>query len=161
MRPPPERPSTPKRTNLSIYSTLAKYGIATNTKSIRRRKTQKLKAPQVSSAPQSALYRPSSLDALLARLETFRLTTYSTKPPELEAVQAALAGWTNDGKERLVCNLCHGSWVVAGTGGMTIEAAKVLTERQLASLITEHKEGCPWRTRRCDRMLLLRLKNAC
>jgi hypothetical protein len=71
--------------------------------------------------PLTAQYKPSSLDALLARLETFKIATYSTKPVQIDAVAAALAGWINDGKEQLSCGLCKGTFVVPTTNGIAKE----------------------------------------
>lgn len=44
-------------------------------------------------------YDPASRDAFLARLQTFKLATYSSKPPELDSVAAARCGWFNEGTE--------------------------------------------------------------
>ncbi|KAJ3788035.1 zf-C3HC-domain-containing protein [Lentinula aff. detonsa] len=95
-------------------------------------------------------YRPSSIPSFLGRLETFKLATYANKPPALDAVAAAKCGWINDGKDRLVCGLCNASWVVAGKEGLSKDAANALIEKQRASLVQNHKTGCPWRTRQCD-----------
>ncbi|KAL0954814.1 hypothetical protein HGRIS_003759 [Hohenbuehelia grisea] len=101
-------------------------------------------------APSGAEYRPSSLPSFLARLATFKLSTYANKPKAIDAVAAARCGWVNDGKDRLVCGLCNASWVVAGREGMTKDAANTLVEKQTASLASAHKDGCPWKTRQCD-----------
>jgi hypothetical protein len=95
-------------------------------------------------------YRPSSIPSFIGRLETFKLATYANKPPALDAVAAAKAGWINDGKDRLVCGICNASWVVSGKEGMSRDAANALIEKQRTSLVQAHKVGCPWRTRQCD-----------
>ncbi|KAJ4479985.1 zf-C3HC-domain-containing protein [Lentinula aciculospora] len=95
-------------------------------------------------------YRPSSIPFFLGRLETFKLATYANKPPALDAVAASKCGWINDGKDRLVCGLCNASWVVAGKEGLSRDTANALIEKQRASLVQNHKPGCPWRTRQCD-----------
>ncbi|KAF9468214.1 C3HC zinc finger-like-domain-containing protein [Collybia nuda] len=111
--------------------------------------------------PPTAEYRPSSIPSFLARLATFKLATYANKPPTLDAVAASKCGWTNDGKDRLVCGLCNNSWVVAGRDGMSRDAGKErlnhlysaansLLEKQRASLVNMHKDGCPWKARQCD-----------
>ncbi|KAF5371842.1 hypothetical protein D9615_009536 [Tricholomella constricta] len=100
--------------------------------------------------PPTADYRPSSLPAFLLRLATFKLATYANKPSAIDAVAAAKCGWINDGKDRLVCGLCKSSWVVAGRDGMNRDAANALLEKQRASLVDMHKNGCPWKTRQCD-----------
>ena len=72
--------------------------------------------------PPTAEYRPSSLPSFLSRLATYKLTTYASKPPSIDAVAASKCGWVNDGKDRLVCGLCNASWVVAGREGMNRDA---------------------------------------
>lgn len=69
-------------------------------------------------------YRPSSTDSFLARLSTYKVTTYANKPPQIDAVAAAKCGWVNDGKDRLVCGLCDVSWVLIGREGMNKDAGK-------------------------------------
>ncbi|KAJ3534075.1 hypothetical protein NMY22_g7079 [Coprinellus aureogranulatus] len=102
------------------------------------------------SLPPTAEYRPSSLQSFLSRLETFKLATYSNKPAAIDAVAASRCGWTNDGKDRLVCGLCNASWVVAGREGLSRDAANALVEKQRQGLVDNHKTGCPWKTRQCD-----------
>ncbi|KAH8100048.1 zf-C3HC-domain-containing protein [Cristinia sonorae] len=114
--------------------------------------------PSISSAPSAARptvspeseYRPSSTTSFLSRLATFKLSTYANKPPAIDAVSASKCGWINDGKDRLVCGICHVSWVVAGKEGMSRDAANVLVEKQRQSLVDNHKDGCPWKKRQCD-----------
>ncbi|THH31717.1 hypothetical protein EUX98_g2483 [Antrodiella citrinella] len=115
-------------------------------------------APSISSAPSTSLpgisseseYRPSSTTSFLTRLATFKLTTYANKPPAIDAVSASKCGWVNNGKDRLVCGICHVSWVVGGNQGMSRDAANALVEKQRQSLVDMHKDGCPWKTRQCD-----------
>ena len=134
VRPTPERPPPPKRTIVSIYATLAKYGIPTSSRSYPRKSSRartKPAATTVDSLPLTSLYRPSSLPCLLARLETFKLSTFSGKPAPIDSLACALSGWTNDGKERLVCGLCKGSWVVASARGLGPDAGKeILRQHQ-------------------------------
>ncbi|KAI0698479.1 C3HC zinc finger-like-domain-containing protein [Cytidiella melzeri] len=171
------RPSGPSH---SIYATLAKYGIRKDRKPpaqesrlqslsrnaphlvaiLSRSATRARKAnPFKSAAPPTAMvrsgaaaseYRPSSTTSFLARLATYKLTTYANKPPAIDAVAAAKCGWVNDGKDRLVCGLCTMSWVLAGTHGMNRDAANALVEKQRIQLVDMHKDGCPWKTRQCD-----------
>ncbi|EJD06936.1 zf-C3HC-domain-containing protein [Fomitiporia mediterranea MF3/22] len=102
------------------------------------------------SQPAPVEYRPSSTASFLSRLSTYKLSTYSTKPPPIDAVVAAKAGWINQGKERLVCGICKASWVLATRDGLSKDAANALIEKQRVSLVQMHREGCPWRTRQCD-----------
>ncbi|KAH6913156.1 C3HC zinc finger-like-domain-containing protein [Coprinopsis sp. MPI-PUGE-AT-0042] len=97
-----------------------------------------------------AEYRPSSLPSFLLRLETFKVSTWANKPACLDPVAASRCGWTNDGKDRLVCGLCQASWVASGREGMSKEAGNALIEKQRQGLVDNHKNGCPWRTRQCD-----------
>jgi hypothetical protein len=96
-------------------------------------------------------YRPSSTADFLARLSTYKLTTYKDKPPAVDAVAAARFGWRNEGKDRLVCDSCAASWVLGDISGLSKDAANTLTERNRMNLLNSHKEGCPWRKRQCDR----------
>ncbi|KAL1729938.1 C3HC zinc finger-like-domain-containing protein [Schizophyllum commune] len=148
-----ERPPPPKRTNTSssFLSTLSRYGIMSKSKSkiLSRAKSTFKPSPTTSAAPHAA-YRPSSVTSFLERLATFKIATYSGKPKCLEASAAAAAGWVNDGKDRLVCGICNASWVVAGREGLSRDAANALVEKQRASLVDAHKEGCPWRKQQCD-----------
>ncbi|EIW57429.1 zf-C3HC-domain-containing protein [Trametes versicolor FP-101664 SS1] len=176
-RPPPLKRL---RTARSIYSTLAKYGIKKDSRPptptgdlerlsktaphlaaiLTRTATRTRKAlpfrfgqPTKSSivtSPSTSDYRPSSTASFLARLSTYKLSTYGNKPPAIDAVAASKCGWINDGKDRLVCGLCGVSWVVGNRDGMTREAANALVEKQRVQLIEAHKEGCPWKTRQCD-----------
>jgi len=120
------------------------------------------------SLPATAEYRPSSLPSFLSRLATYKLSTYANKPASIDAVAASKCGWLNDGQDRLVCGLCKASWVIAGREGLNRDAGRVksvrinilltvfpantLIEKQRASLIDAHKNGCPWKTRQCDGM---------
>jgi len=121
----------------------------------RTRKALPLKFSSFSPSPAPALpptaeYRPSSIPAFLSRLSTFKLATYANKPPAVDAVAASKCGWTNGGKDRLVCGLCTSSWVVAGREGMSRDAANALIEKQRVSLVDMHKNGCPWKIQQCD-----------
>ncbi|CDO74994.1 hypothetical protein BN946_scf184945.g66 [Trametes cinnabarina] len=174
--PPPKR----LRTARSIYSTLAKYGIKKDTKpqaqsgdleslsktaphlaailsrtASRTRKALPFKLgqatkPSLAASPTASEYRSSSTASFLARLSTYKLSTYGNKPPAIDAVAAAKCGWINDGKDRLVCGICGVSWVVASRDGMTRDAANALVEKQRMQLVQAHKDGCPWKTRQCD-----------
>ncbi|KAF5326765.1 hypothetical protein D9619_004476 [Psilocybe cf. subviscida] len=175
-QPPPLKRTNTIR---SLYSTLAKYGIRSGAKpssapaplsvtkstphlsAILARAATKTKntfsfkfQPQAPTPGQTlsatAEYRPSSLPSFLSRLATYKLSTYANKPQSIDAVAASKCGWVNDGKDRLVCRLCNASWVVAGREGMSRDAANSLIEKQRASLVDSHKNGCPWKTRQCD-----------
>ena len=68
-------------------------------------------------------YQPSSTQSFLARISSFKLSTYSNKPTAIDAVAAAKCGWINEGgKDRLVCSICHVSWVVSGREGLSKDA---------------------------------------
>ncbi|KAI6013371.1 zf-C3HC-domain-containing protein [Pisolithus microcarpus] len=113
-------------------------------------KAATFKHPSAPPVQATSEYRPSSTQSFLSRLATYKLATYANKPSQIDAVAAAKCGWINDGKDRLVCGICNVSWVLAGRDGMTKEAANALVEKQRASLVGMHKEGCPWKTRQCD-----------
>ncbi|KAK0495366.1 zf-C3HC-domain-containing protein [Armillaria luteobubalina] len=153
-------------TTRSIYSALEKYGIkskgsvnevaqetyknaprlsailtraATRTKKSFPFKFSEPRPPSTISSKEE--YRPSSISSFLTRLSTFKLATYSNKPPAIDAVAASKCGWVNDGKDRLVCGVCSSSWVLASKEGMSRDAAQ---------LVDAHKSGCPWRMKQCD-----------
>lgn len=50
------------------------------------------------------------------------MATYRDKPRQIDAVVAARCGWKNDGLDRLVCEYCSATWVVASTAGMSRDA---------------------------------------
>ncbi|KIY66547.1 zf-C3HC-domain-containing protein [Cylindrobasidium torrendii FP15055 ss-10] len=166
--PPPLKKSNTAR---SLYSTLSKYGIKSNKepKDPYAKKTPHLSAilsraatrtrkafpfkfsePAPISVTSTADYRPSSISSFLSRLSTFKLSTYANKPVVLDAVAASKCGWTNEGKDRLVCGICNASWVVAGKEGLNRDGANTLVEKQRKQLVSAHKDGCPWQTRQCD-----------
>ncbi|KAI6165566.1 zf-C3HC-domain-containing protein [Pisolithus thermaeus] len=167
-----DRPPLAKRPHIShsLYSTLAKYGIDTSgtidlskraphltsilsravSRSSQNPKSVAFKHPSTPTVHATSDYRPSSTQSFLSRLATYKLATYANKPSQIDAVAAAKCGWINDGKDRLVCGICNVSWMLAGRDGMTKEAANALVEKQRASLVEMHKEGCPWKARQCD-----------
>lgn len=77
-----------------------------------------------------ATYDPDSRADFLSRLQTFKLVSYTSKPPQIDAVAAARYGWFNEGtlapfaffgmegvkcrigKERLVCRTCNVAWTM-------------------------------------------------
>ena len=70
-------------------------------------------------------YSPGSTEAFLQRLSTFSLPSYSSKPPQIDAVAASKAGWINEGgKDRLFCSICKIGWVVAGRTGLSKDAGE-------------------------------------
>ncbi|KAG8897466.1 hypothetical protein FRC00_004224 [Tulasnella sp. 408] len=143
----PSKRANTSRTS-SIYASLSKYKIFRSSPSSKA-PTRTISSPYaLASKPP---YRPESSEDFLARLATYRITTYRDKPAEIDAVAAAKAGWVNDGKERLVCGYCTSSWVLASTAGMTSrDAANTLVEKQRVGLVSNHKDFCPWKKAQCD-----------
>ncbi|KAI6034814.1 zf-C3HC-domain-containing protein [Pisolithus marmoratus] len=133
-----------------LAAILARTASRTSQSSPPIQKTVTFKHPSAPPLNAASDYRPSSTQSFLSRLATYKLSTYANKPPQIDAVAAAKCGWINDGKDRLVCGICDMSWVIAGRDGMTKEAANALVEKQRASLVEMHKEGCPWKTTQCD-----------
>ena len=73
-------------------------------------------------------YSPGSTDAFLQRLSTFSFSTYTSKPPQIDAVAASKAGWVNEGgKDRLYCAICRVGWIVAGRDGLNKDAGTKLS----------------------------------
>ncbi|BGP35491.1 hypothetical protein JCM10296v2_007329 [Rhodotorula toruloides] len=121
------------------------------------------RASTPSSAPPPPSYEPTSLPALLSRLSTYRLTTFSpSKPPSLSSLACALHGWqhTPTTRERVQCVTCGRGVVLlppsSGDGGWTNPAGQKLRaehERLVLSDGRGHAETCPWRLRPCARSL--------
>ncbi|BGP20128.1 hypothetical protein JCM10213_000788 [Rhodosporidiobolus nylandii] len=125
-------------------------------------------APSPASAPAAppASYDPTSLPSLLARLATYRLSSFSpSKPASLSALSCALHGWrhTPETRERIECVTCGRAVVLlppsSGAGGWTSPAGKKLREEYERAVLSSkaeeslHKETCPWRMRPCARSL--------
>ncbi|GAA5985713.1 hypothetical protein JCM10908_007083 [Rhodotorula pacifica] len=116
-----------------------------------------------SEAPPPASYQPTSLPALLERIATYRLTTFSpSKPPSLSALACALHGWvhTPSTRERIQCVTCGNGMVLlppsAGDGAWSSPAGQRLRqeyERQVSDRGQAHAETCPWRLRPCAKSL--------
>ncbi|GAA5951618.1 hypothetical protein JCM3765_005985 [Sporobolomyces pararoseus] len=113
-----------------------------------------------SSAPPPPSYEPTSLPALLSRLSTYKLTTYSpSKPPSLSSLNCALHGWINkSSRERLECVTCHKGVVLLPptSGGWHSPAGQSLKEeyeRLVGDQGGGHDATCPWRMRPCSRGL--------
>ncbi|KAN0132964.1 hypothetical protein V8E53_009329, partial [Lactarius tabidus] len=167
-----ERPH--KRPHLvhTLYSTLAKYGIKTKESApslispnthldaiLSRAAAKTRKAfpnkfrsptPMGSSPTASYEYRLSSTQNLLERLATYKLNTFANQLSAIDAITTAKYGRANDGKDRLVCGICKVSRVFAGREGINRDAASLLVEKQRVQSIEMHKDGCPWKKRRCD-----------
>ncbi|PVG04456.1 zf-C3HC-domain-containing protein [Serendipita vermifera] len=156
----------PKRARTNLYSTLAKYGIGTSVdhKSSSLSNLQRvLKLAKAAPADSSAssvsgkgsskysTYDPTSRTEFLARLQTFKLMTYSSKPPDIDAVAAARCGWYNEGgKEVLTCKTCSAVWTMPPRNTSNKEELSTLIEKQKAMLIEQHNTSCPWRVRQSE-----------
>ncbi|KPV73343.1 uncharacterized protein RHOBADRAFT_55101 [Rhodotorula graminis WP1] len=119
--------------------------------------------PPASSATAPTNYDPSSLPALLARLSTYRLSTFSpSKPSSLSSLNCALHGWihTPSSRERIQCTTCaQGLVLLPPSNGEswsspTGDRLRLEYERlALAPTGHGHAENCPWRMRPCVRGL--------
>ncbi|GAA5847314.1 hypothetical protein JCM9279_000232 [Rhodotorula babjevae] len=108
-------------------------------------------------------YDPSSLPALLARLSTYRLSTFSPfKPSSLSPLACALHGWTHtpSTRERIQCTTCSQGLVLLppsnGDSWSSRAGERLRTEYErlvLAPTGHAHAENCPWRMRPCVRGL--------
>ncbi|BGP43597.1 hypothetical protein JCM10450v2_007772 [Rhodotorula kratochvilovae] len=108
-------------------------------------------------------YEPASLPALLARLATYRLTTFSpSKPSSLSALSCALHGWmhTPSTRERIQCVTCAQGVVLLppsnGEGWISPSGQRLREGYERLVLAPEgkgHSENCPWRMRPCVRGL--------
>ncbi|THH13963.1 hypothetical protein EW146_g6309 [Bondarzewia mesenterica] len=147
-QPAPADFPTPKAADLSktphLAAILARTASKTRNAFPLRFRSQ---TPHISSSTlPSSEYRPSSTTSFLSRLATFKLKTYSNKPPAIDAVAAAKCGWTNDGKDRLVAKRRCEYYPLSLSGF----SANALVEKQRVQLVEMHKDGCPWKTRQCD-----------
>ncbi|GAA5901431.1 uncharacterized protein JCM6883_000211 [Sporobolomyces salmoneus] len=114
-----------------------------------------------STVPPPPSYEPTSLPALLSRLSTFKLTTYSpSKPPSLSSLQCALHGWINRStRERLECVTCKKGIVLlppSSPNTWNSPAGQTLREeyeRLVGSEGKGHESNCPWRMRPCSKGL--------
>jgi hypothetical protein len=157
--PQAAQPSPKKRPNTSIYKSFTNlFGSSSSSSSSKpdapARPTSATSISRPFALASKPLFRPDSTADFLARLSTFKLSTYRNKPEEVNAVAAAKAGWVNEGKDRLTCGYCSASWILASTQGMTTDAAHALTQRHKQNLINSHKENCPWRKTQCDGTLV-------
>ncbi|PLW14372.1 hypothetical protein PCASD_04687 [Puccinia coronata f. sp. avenae] len=97
--------------------------------------------------------RPSSQADFLARLESFKLSSYPAgKPRALSPPSMAAHGWTNVAKNRLKCMHCTATWVLPTPSNNRPWSSPSGT--QLAALgirmrTEQHRNTCPWRSRCC------------
>ncbi|GAA6060696.1 hypothetical protein JCM10212_005078 [Sporobolomyces blumeae] len=127
-----------------------------------------------STADVPASYDPTSLGLLLARLSTYRLSSYSPgKPATLSPLVGAVNGWVNkDQRDRVECVTCRKGVVLlppSATATWSSPSGQALA-RTYESLLsgvgsddaasqkdggrlggTGHAETCPWRMRPCSR----------
>ncbi|GAA5872251.1 hypothetical protein JCM1840_004109 [Sporobolomyces johnsonii] len=118
-----------------------------------------------STTPVPASYDPTSLPALLSRLATYRLVSFSpSKPASLSSLACALHGWVNarntgNERERVQCVTCGQGVVLlapSGGDGWTSPAGRKLKDEYERLVLKEgkgHAETCPWRMRPCARSL--------
>lgn len=121
------------------------------------------KANTPNKAVSAPSYLPNSLPALLERLATYRLATFSpSKPPSISALACALHGWihTPTTRERVQCVTCGQGVVVlppsAGDGAWSSPIGQRLRQEHERLVSTEgqgHAETCPWRLRPCAQSL--------
>jgi hypothetical protein len=111
--------------------------------------------------PPPSSYDIASLSALIARIATYRLTSYlSSPPPSLTPLSLALSGWINKGplRNRVECVTCHaGVILVTPEGGWNNRVGIKLREKYEKILCSGigngsgqeeegggHKGGCAW-----------------
>ena len=116
-------------------------------------------------------FTPWDRGQFLERLKTFRhVDKWMSKPEEVNEVQWAKRGWTCIGKERVACAGCGREVVVKleneeeieGSSGEDMEgddwrvsAQQQLVEKYSGMIVSEHEEGCLWRSRGCDGTILI------
>lgn len=96
---------------------------------------------------------PTSQVEFLSRLKTYRMSSYpsgiprSISPPTMSAL-----GWCNVQKNRLKCETCAATWVLAtpSNGDWKTNSGCQLAQLGQKMSIDQHRRWCPWRTRRCS-----------
>ncbi|KAI5475843.1 zinc finger, C3HC-like protein [Pseudohyphozyma bogoriensis] len=87
-------------------------------------------------------YTPTSLPSLLSRLQTYRLTTFSPKPPSLSPPSCASYGWINRAppRDRIECVSCgSGIILLAPDGGWETEGGKKMAGKLVDALRDKHE----------------------
>jgi hypothetical protein len=129
--------SRPQESSMQSLSKSAPHLVALLSRSATHaRKINPFKPPVSSSAVikssnATSEYRPSSTASFLARLSTYKLTTYANKPSAIDAVAAAKCGWMNEGKDRLLCGICNISWILASKEGLNRDAGMIVSHSKL------------------------------
>ncbi|MCJ1481172.1 hypothetical protein MMC06_001328 [Schaereria dolodes] len=120
--------------------------------------------------PKVSNFTPWDRGRFLERLKTFRhVDKWMSKPEEVNEVQWAKRGWTCVGKERVACVGCgrvvvvnleseevlseNNSWE-ADENDWRISAQAQLVETYAEMIISGHEEGCLWRRRGCDGIII-------
>ncbi|KAI8459434.1 C3HC zinc finger-like-domain-containing protein [Phakopsora pachyrhizi] len=94
---------------------------------------------------------PSSLIEFHQRLRSYKLSSYPAgKPRGLSPPSMAANGWFNVQKNRLRCDACGSSWVLAtpSKGDWSTNSGKQLAELGIRLRTDKHQVSCPWRSRR-------------
>lgn len=93
--------------------------------------------------PPSAVFAPFSITDYHDRVGTFNLLNFTAAA--FTSSEAALAGWSAGGRDRLKCGCCQAAWKVSDFTGLQAPARKKLAARMRAHLKESHRPSCPWR----------------
>ncbi|KAL7422289.1 hypothetical protein Q5752_002935 [Cryptotrichosporon argae] len=106
----------------------------------------------------SSTYAPFSPLPYLARLRTFRPSTYPSLPAPLSPARATRHGWTTVGRHVVGC-ACGARFSVDGVADIADAQVRHEVARRLAvGFETRHAATCPWRTRASPESLHAQLR---
>jgi hypothetical protein len=91
----------------------------------------------------SDIFAPFSTADYFDRLGSFNLLNFSASA--FPASEAARAGWSSGGRDRLKCGCCEAAWKVSAFTGLKGPAREKLADRMRALLKEKHRPSCPWR----------------
>jgi hypothetical protein len=100
--------------------------------------------PTIATTSTTRTYSPHNLSSYRARLLTYSLRTYHSKPLPLKPQNVARFGWRNPARETLECDTCGARWVLKGLDGQRKRGGRIV-ELYTEALSGAHERGCPWR----------------
>ncbi|KAJ1975906.1 hypothetical protein H4R34_004165, partial [Dimargaris verticillata] len=95
-------------------------------------------------------YKPWDRTLLLARIATFRISTWREKANQLNPAACSLYGWHNASKNTLACGFCQSRLLFRPSAEFSDADRPNAVMTYQEQLTTAHKDSCPWRSRHCD-----------
>lgn len=90
--------------------------------------------------------RPWDRRDLYRRLQTFRASTWFSKPAKIGPVECARRGWENTDVDELTCERCKARLSCPIAPQLLPNEADVAAEKWANKLIDAHEVSCPWRS---------------